>query len=139
MGNNSKKSPTTERVQRLKSSVSKVLERDLSFDKHLGKEKMKKIVENSQRESEAVKNLKNGLYKSASMKNKNDEFFDELCTLTLNRNSYENKMYNSSANWNRNNRNLDYSANFYGEEKTKSFGQTFSNLKLKSSYEMFAK
>ena len=99
---------------------------------------MKKIVENSQRESEAVKNLKIGIYKSATMKNKNDEF-DELCNSTFNRNSYENKMFNSSANWNRNNRNLDYSANFYREEKTKSFGQSFSNLKLKSSYEMFAK
>lgn len=133
LGNRTAKSPTTERVKRLKSVVCKVLERDLSFDTNLEKEKMKKIVENSQRESQALKNFKNELYKSPSKKKISDEF-EELYTWKFNRNSYEKKIMNSSANWNRNNGNLDYSVNFYGDEKTKSFGQTFSNLKLKSSY-----
>lgn len=128
----SKKSHNSERLERMKSSVHKTLERDFSIEKNISKEKMKKLVENSNKESKTIKNLKIDLFNSASKKNLNDPL-DDLYIPKTRREfvSDINFFSSSSSNWNKTNREADL--NFYGEDKRGlSFGETFSNFKVKS-------
>jgi hypothetical protein len=132
-----KKSLNSERLERMKSSVYKSLEKDLSIEKNIVKEKMKKIVESSTRESKAVKNLKNDLYMSASKKNLISSI-DDLYLPTYRRELIESKNFSpslSSSNWNKSKQ--DDLLN--DERKNKNFGETFSSFKAKSFIDVFSK
>jgi hypothetical protein len=135
----SKKSQNSERLERMKNSVHKTLEKDFSIEKNLVKEKIKKLAENSNKESKAIKNLKIDLFNSASKKNFNDPLDDLYIPKSRREFSSDiNNFSSSSSNWNKNNKETDL--NFYGEDKkVLSFGETFSNYKAKSFIENFAK
>jgi len=129
----SKKSHNSERLERMKSFVHKTLEKDFSMEKNLLKEKMKKLVENTNKESKSIKNLKIDLYNSASKKNLNDPL-DDLYIPKTRREliSDINFFSSSSSNWN-NKTKREADLNFYGEDRrVLSLGETFSNFKVKS-------
>lgn len=121
----------------MKSSLNKTLERDFSLEKNMLKEKMKKIAEISNRDSKAIKNLKNDLHKSASKKNLLDPM-DDLYLPSYRREYVESRnfatsLYSSNSNINRQD-------NLYGKEKKNAnFGETFSSFKSKSFVEVFSK